>query len=101
MSDQNKHTPETSIDPEEAGKLQFPCDITIKAVGNQTETFAGEIYDICKQHVPELQEGDMHVKASSSGKYASVNVKVNAKSREQLEKLYKDLKDHPDVHMTF
>ncbi len=89
-----------AVRPEEAGKLQFPCDMTIKAMGNATETFASEIFDICKQHVPELQEGDMSTRQSSSGKYTSVNVRVNAKSREQLEKLYKDLNDHPDVHMT-
>ncbi len=89
-----------NLSPEEAGKLQFPCDVTIKAVGKQTETFADEIYDICKQHAPEVTADNMHVKASSSGKYASVNVKINAQSRDQLEKLYQALKDHPDVHMT-
>ncbi|SIN83397.1 hypothetical protein SAMN05443662_0648 [Sulfurivirga caldicuralii] len=86
--------------PENPGQLEFPCDITVKAMGNNTDSFAAEIYDICKTHIPELQEGDMSVKTSSGGKFQSVNVKMNAKSREQLEKLYKDLNDHPDVHMT-
>jgi putative lipoic acid-binding regulatory protein len=100
MTDKTQNTSVEKLDPEQVGKLQFPCDITVKAMGNQTDTFASEIYDICKQHVPELQESDMHVKNSSSGKYASVNLKINAKSREQLEKLYQALNDHPDVHMT-
>lgn len=95
-----QQTAPAPVAEEEAGKLQFPCDITVKAMGNQTDTFASEIYDICRQHVPELQEGDMHVKPSRSGKYASVNVRFTARNREQLEKLYQDLNDHPDVHMT-
>ena len=86
-------------DSQEAG-LTFPCDLVVKAMGNSTDTFASEIFDICREHMPELQEGDMQVKQSSGGKFTSVNVKVNAKSREQLEKLYKALNDHPDVHMT-
>ena len=103
MSDEKKLIDPHSgkeVSPEEAGKLQFPCDMTVKAMGNATETFASEIYDICKKHVPELEEGDMSTRQSSSGKYTSVNVKINAKSREQLEKLYQELNDHPDVHMT-
>jgi len=89
-----------AISVDEAGKLQFPCDVTVKAMGNATETFTSEIFDICKQHVPELQKSDVQTRQSSAGKYTSVNVKINAKSREQLEKLYQDLNDHPDVHMT-
>ncbi len=94
------HDTQSDTTPENPGQLEFPCDITVKAMGNNTDTFAAEIYDICKTHIPELQEGDMSVKTSSGGRFQSVNVKMNAKSREQLEKLYKDLNDHPDVHMT-
>ncbi len=97
MSEENKAPEQTA---EQEGGLTFPCDLVVKAMGNNREGFVGEIFDICKQHMPELQEGDMQVKHSSGGKFTSVNVKVNAKSREQLEKLYKDLNDHPDVHMT-
>jgi len=86
--------------PDNPGQLEFPCDITVKAMGNNTETFAAEIYDICKTHIPELQEGDMSVKTSSGGKFQSINIRMNAKSREQLEKLYQELNAHPDVHMT-
>jgi hypothetical protein len=41
----------------------------------------------------------MEMRPSRHGKYLSLTVVINARSREQLDALYQDLCDHPAVVM--
>lgn len=83
----------------EASPLTFPCEFPVKVMGINTDTFENEIFMIANQHVPNLGEGAIRSRPSSSAKYLSVTVTFTAKDREQLDNLYRALNKHPDVKM--
>jgi uncharacterized protein len=77
--------------------LQFPCEIAVKAMGRADEEFEAIVVEIVRRHVPDLGEGSVSSRSSSSGKYLSVTVRVNAVSREQMDALYRELSAHQAV----
>lgn len=79
--------------------LEFPCDFPIKVMGKNSENFADEIKAIFINHFPQLNEDSFNLKPSKGNKYLSVSVTVNAQSKEQLDKLYRELTAHPQVVM--
>jgi hypothetical protein len=83
----------------ETPPLTFPCEFPIKVMGIHSETFENEVVMLARQHIPDLGEGAIHSRPSSSGKYLSVTLTFTAVSREQLDKLYLSFKDHPSVKM--
>jgi putative lipoic acid-binding regulatory protein len=85
--------------PEEESLLQFPCELTIKAMGLATEDFEATVVAIVNQHVSDLGEDAVRCRPSREGKYLSVSVRVYAQSRSQMDALYQDLSAHQQVLM--
>lgn len=79
--------------------LTFPCEFPIKVMGLNTDSFENEIFMIANQQVPNLGENAIRSRPSSSAKYLSVTITINAHSREQLDNLYLAFNKHPDVKM--
>jgi putative lipoic acid-binding regulatory protein len=79
--------------------LEFPCDFPIKIMGPTTEEFEGLVVEIVRRHAPDLGEGAVSSRASREGRYTSLTVKVRARSREQLDALYKELSDTPAIRV--
>jgi putative lipoic acid-binding regulatory protein len=87
-----------SLDPE-TGQLEFPCELTIKAMGLTEPEFELVVVEMVRVHCPNLGEDAVSTRPSKGGKYQSVSVLVNAHSREQMDALYRDLTSHPKVLM--
>ncbi|HKI62425.1 MAG TPA: DUF493 domain-containing protein [Mariprofundaceae bacterium] len=83
----------------ETSPLSFPCQFPIKVMGIHSNTFENEIVIIARRLIPDLGEGAVRSRPSSSGKYLSVTLTFTAVSREQLDSLYLSFKDHPGVKM--
>ncbi len=79
--------------------MQFPCEIAVKAMGKSGADFEAIVVEIVRRHAPDLGEGSVSSRRSSSGNYLSVTVRVNARSREQMDALYQELSDHEAVAM--
>jgi len=79
--------------------LEFPCQFPVKIMGNHTTGFENEMVMIARRHIPDLGEGSVKSRASSSGKYLSVTITFTATSKAQIDELYRDLNMHPDVKM--
>jgi hypothetical protein len=79
--------------------LTFPCVFPIKVVGRREDGFAQEITAIVLRHAQDFHPGTLEMRASRNGRYLSLTVTVNARSREQLDALYLDLTRHPTVIM--
>jgi putative lipoic acid-binding regulatory protein len=79
--------------------LTFPCAFPIKVMGRMEEGFAQTVLGIVQRHAPDFRPETMEMRSSREGKYLSVTVTVNARSREQLDGLYRELSGHPDVVM--
>lgn len=80
-----------------AAEVAFPTPFPIKILGRRSRGFAERVLEIVRAHAPDLADDAVEMRVSREGAYLGVTVVVNARSREQLEALYRDLCDHPDV----
>jgi len=79
--------------------LQFPCKFPIKAMGLATPGFQSTVFNIVKQHVPDLKESDLSARPSKDGKYLAITINIEASSQQQLDKIYMALNDSKEVTM--
>jgi putative lipoic acid-binding regulatory protein len=79
--------------------LTYPCDFPIKVMGRREAGFAQSVLEIVLRHAPDFQPATMEMRPSRQGRYLSLTVTVQARSREQLDALYRELCDHPSVVM--
>jgi len=79
--------------------ITYPCDFPIKVMGRREAGFAQSVMQIVLKHAPDFQPATMEMRPSRQGTYISLTVIVQARSREQLDALYRDLCDHPSVVM--
>lgn len=79
--------------------LEFPCQFPIKAMGKSSAQFDVTVVEIVRRHVDDLKEGAVSTRPSKGGKYMSVTVVIEATSRAQLDAIYQDLTDHPEILM--
>lgn len=86
-------------DTEEDSIMSFPCQFPIKAMGMAEEGFDVLVVGIIRKHAPDLSEGAIKSRLSQEGKYISVTVIVEAKSRQQLDNIYLELTAHEKVLM--
>jgi len=57
------------------------------------------VLEIVMRHAPDFHPDTMEMRPSRNGRYLSLTVTINAKSREQLDALYSELSKHPMVLM--
>lgn len=90
----------TMSQPEEPQSLlNFPCVFPIKIMGRREDGFAQEVSEVVLRHAPDFHPGTLEMRASKNGRYLSLTVNLNARSREQLDALYSELTKHPRVMM--
>ena len=85
--------------PEAKSLLIFPTQFPIKVMGRREEGYAQAILAVVMRHAPDFDPATMEMRPSKTGKYLSLTVTINARSREQLDALYKDLSGHQMVMM--
>jgi putative lipoic acid-binding regulatory protein len=86
--------------PEEPQSLlTFPCVFPIKVMGRREDGFAQEVAEVVVRHAPDFHPETLEMRASKNGRYLSITVTLNARSREQLDGLYSELSKHPRVMM--
>lgn len=79
--------------------LQFPCRFPIKVMGYWAEDFDALVTQIVRRHVHDLGEGAVSSRESRGGRYLAVTVTIEAKSRDQLDAIYRDLTSETRVVM--
>lgn len=77
---------------QEPPRLTYPCAYPIKVLGEHADDFVDLIFAIVQQHDPELRQEHVTVKASSQGRYVSVNITITAQGPEHIQALFADLK---------
>lgn len=85
------HTTQVPQDVFENAELKFPCEFPISVMGKNSNDYEDVIFSVLKKHVPELERSAVSSVFSGGNKYCSVRAKFTAKSREQLDELYKEL----------
>ena len=86
-------------DSETPSLLTFPCVFPIKVMGRREDGFAQTISEIVQRHAADFRPQSMEMRTSKNGRYLSLTVTINARSREQLDSLYSELSKHPMVMM--
>lgn len=84
--------------PEE-GLLEFPCEFAIKVMGAADADFAELVLEIIARHVPDLPDNAHRSRPSSNGRFVSITVNFTARSRPQLDDLYRELTAHQRILM--
>jgi hypothetical protein len=79
--------------------LTFPCSFPMKIMGRREDGFAQLVSEIVMRHAPDFDPATIEMRSSKQGRYLSLTVTIEAKSREQLDALYSELSGHPAVIM--
>jgi uncharacterized protein len=79
--------------------FEFPCPFAIKAMGKSDFEFDLLVIEIVRRHVPDPYERAVTTRPSKDGNYLAVTVLIEASSKQQLDAIYQDLTDHPQVLM--
>jgi putative lipoic acid-binding regulatory protein len=79
--------------------LEFPCEFPIKAMGKSSGDFEQLVTGIVLSHAKLWSDNSVRTASSNEGNYLSVTVVVKATSQEQLDAIYQDLTDCPEVLM--
>ena len=79
--------------------LEFPTQFPIKVMGRARDGFAQLVFEIVRKHAPDYDGATMELRPSKAKNYLSVTCTIIARSKEQLDALYRELSGHPDVAM--
>ena len=79
--------------------IEFPCDFTIKIIGNNLNNFEQDIRNIIVKHFANGKEIVINCNKSNQSNYIAISATVHAKSKEQLDAVYMELTKHPEVKM--
>ena len=85
--------------PEGKPLLTFPTVFPIKVMGRREDGFAQAVSEVVLRHAPDFHPQTMEMRSSKNGRYLSLTVTINARSRDQLDGLYSELSKHPMVIM--
>jgi len=77
--------------------LEFPCKFPIKAMGKNEAGFQPLVENIILSHAEIYADEPVTTNPSSTGKYVSVTITVEALSQDQLDRIYQDLTDNKQV----
>ena len=71
--------------------MDFPCDFSLKVMGENINDYPAYVLSVCQKHVDGVTEKCVSTRLSSNSKYIAVTVKLIATSRKQLDELYIEL----------
>ena len=77
--------------------MEFPCQFPIKAMGKAEDDFDILVVGIVRNHVADLSENAVKSRLSKEGKFISITITVEAKSKEHLDNIYRELTGHEKV----
>ncbi|MGD8998864.1 MAG: DUF493 domain-containing protein [Granulosicoccaceae bacterium] len=71
--------------------FEFPCEFPLKIMGKNVEAFEPAVITIVRKHVPDLGEGAVRTRPSGKGNYLAITVTFEARNKQQLDNLYREL----------
>jgi hypothetical protein len=83
--------------PPEESLIEYPSAFPIKVMGANVEGFAEAIAAIAVQFDPGFDAATIERRPSKGSSYLGLTITITARSREQLDELYRTLSTHPMV----
>ena len=84
-------------DGEVVSLQEFPCLYTFKIFGRQSDTFVDRVREIVSGHLGTVPLDCTNVRESNGGRYLSVTIEIQVRSRELLKLVYEDLHGEEEV----
>jgi uncharacterized protein len=79
--------------------IQFPCYFPIKIIGKYTPGFQAEVTQIVITHFPRDPKPDITCQNSKNGNFISITATVYVHTQTELDSLYQELSQHPEMKM--
>ncbi len=76
---------------------KFPCFYTFKVFGRRSAEFVERVRALVGATLGEIPSDSMKVRESQHGRYVSVSIFARVESREQLARVYEDLRADEEV----
>lgn len=83
----------------EAPKIEFPCAYPIKVVGDNGDDFRDVVLQVMGEFCGPVDDKDVSVRLSRTGKFSSVTVTITATGEKQLQAIFEALKATGRVQM--
>ena len=83
----------------EPPKIEFPCQYPIKVLGDAREDFIDRVFDIIKEHAPEIDRNTVMTRDSRKGTFVSVHIVIVATGVDQLRNIHTSLLAYDAVKM--
>ena len=86
------------MDQDQDRELQaYPCRFPIKIMGRDNPGFQRVAVALVEQHTGEIDARAIRVTPSRNGNFTALTITIDATSRKQLDRIYRDLTDHDEV----
>jgi putative lipoic acid-binding regulatory protein len=92
-------TKATNSVKDDAPLIEFPCDYPIKVLGSAVPEVHRHVLQVMDTHAPGFDRSKIAIRDSSKGKWQSITVVITATGKPQLEDIFADLKNSPQVKM--
>jgi putative lipoic acid-binding regulatory protein len=79
--------------------MDFPRIFPVKVMGANEDDFESLVVSIIRKHAALAEEELVVSRLSRNGRFVSLTVKINAKSQDQLDSIYRELSAHERVLM--
>ncbi|MFT5604400.1 MAG: putative lipoic acid-binding regulatory protein [Paracoccaceae bacterium] len=83
----------------EAPKIEFPCAYPIKVMGDNGPGFRDLVLQVMTEFSGPVDDKDVSVRMSRTGKFSSVTVTITATGERQLKAIFEALKATGRVQM--
>lgn len=79
--------------------IEFPCDFVIKVMGAANDTFEALALRIAERHAEKVHVDKTSKKHSQKGDYVSITLTVHFLNKAQMDSLYQELRETPEILM--
>lgn len=90
-----------SVTVDEESLLRFPCQFPIKVIGKADCGLDSIVFGLVRPHAPDIGEGAIRGRLSRHGRYQAITVTITARSRAQLDNVYRALTGCEQVLIVF
>lgn len=94
-------TTDNSMTVQNIEAWQLPRHHTFKVLGEMQYPLAQVVADIATKHCPCFNAASMTMRASSGGKYLAVTIEVYLETHEQINGLYADFNEAPEIKLVY
>ncbi len=84
---------------QEPPKIEFPCDYSIRIIGDAREDFIDRVFELVQSHAPDIKRESIKTRDSKKGTFMSVHVMIYATGEDQLHNIHQTLLTYDAVKM--